>query len=256
MKQCAFCPTKATKLSGEHIWDDWLNKELPTKEFRVRQRTSMAQPFREYQAKVLKEKLPVVCEACNNGWMSDITNSIKKDFAPAILKGAPVSLSLDKATLLATFAFMKSVVADHAVKGKEPFFTRADRANFMSSLSIPLGVQMWVAAYQGNYRYSGRCTTAILTATPPGPLDGLELYAFTYICGHLTVQTLTPRWQDVRYRVRPLPTVDSGQGWSQAVSKFWPYVGTAVQWPPPKYIGDDMFEPLINRFNPIRVRIA
>ena len=148
MPTCAFCNTTATELSGEHIWDDWLNRALPKTKYRVRQRTSMLGPFREYETRVLKEKLPVVCDKCNSGWMSTITNQTKQTFSDSIINGAPMLLVPEPATLLAAFTFMKSVVADCGIKDKEPFFPKSTREKFKEILAIPPEVQMWIAAYQ------------------------------------------------------------------------------------------------------------
>jgi hypothetical protein len=257
VKRCAFCPTEASKLSGEHIWDDWLNRALPTERFRVRQRLSRLDPFREYDATVLKEKLPVVCEKCNNTWMSDITDRVKRSCQDAIIDGAPLSLLPGNIALLAAFAFLKSVVADHATQLDDPFFTRGARERFRESLAVPTQVQMWIAAYQGAYRYSGKCDTGILTPSQPGPLYGIEFYAFTYVVGHLVLQTLAPRWKDIRHRTKLLPVLNPDAYWNPAVIKFWPDNGSSVSWPPSKYIGDDTIEKFIDRFNvSINIRIA
>jgi hypothetical protein len=208
MKRCAFCSAEAVKRGGEHIWDDWLNRALPTKQFRVKQRLSRIDAFKEYDAKVLKEKLPVVCEKCNNTWMSDLTGQVKEHFQDAIVNGAPLSLSLKDVALLAAFTFLKSVVADHAIQKDYPFFTRAVRERFRQSLTIPSEVQMWIAAYQGVQRYSGRCTGDILTPNEPSPLSGIEFYSFTYVIGHLALQTHTPRWKSILRRTNQLPVLN------------------------------------------------
>jgi hypothetical protein len=257
MKRCAFCPAEAVKRGGEHIWDDWLNRELPTKRFRVKQRLSHLDAFKEYDAVVLKEKLPVVCEKCNNTWMSNLTGQVKKYFKDVIIEGKPISLSLRDIALLASFTFLKAVVADHAIKKDNPFFTRAVRERFRESLAVPPEVQMWIAAYQGAQRYSGRCTNAILTPNEPSPLYGIEFYSFTYVVGHLALQVHAPRWRHVHHRTNPLPVLNPNDRWSPAAIRFWPNDGYSVSWPPPKYIGDNMIEAFIDRFKlPIKVRIA
>jgi hypothetical protein len=257
MKQCAFCPAEAVKRGGEHIWDDWLNRALPTKKFRVKQRLSPADPFREYDAAILKEKLPTVCEKCNNTWMSDITERVKQNFQDAIINGATLALPARDIALLSAFTFMKAVVAGHAIPGAEPFFTRAARERFRQSLAVPPHVQMWIAAYQGRYRYSGKCNAGILVATDDGPYEGIEFFAFTYVVGHLVLQLLAPRWKDVRHRASHLPIPDPLPNWNTAVIGFWPDDGAPGSWPPPKYIGDDTIEQFIDRFKrQIRLRAA
>jgi hypothetical protein len=117
VKRCAFCPTEAKKLSREHIWDDWLNRTLPTKQYRVRQRFSQLDPFREYDARKLNETLAVVCEQCNGTWMSDLSNRAKQAFSEIIVNGVTVTLSPADTKLLAAYTFLKCVVGDHATRG-------------------------------------------------------------------------------------------------------------------------------------------
>jgi len=106
VKHCAFCPVTANKLSREHIWDDWLNEVLPRAGYRVKHRLSPTAPFKEYKAKILKEKLAVVCETCNHGWMSELTNEVKKSCSSPILHGTPVLFSPAETTTLAAFGFI------------------------------------------------------------------------------------------------------------------------------------------------------
>ncbi|HTM87482.1 MAG TPA: hypothetical protein VL155_04720 [Terriglobales bacterium] len=253
--KCAFCSEDAVEHGGEHIWDDWLNRALPVKKFRVRQQRSPVEPFREYPARVLKEKLPVVCENCNNTWMSDVTNQVKQSFAELIISGASVCLLPTGVGLLAAFAFMKSVVADHAANRDEPFYTRAVRERFRQTRIIPPNVQMWVGAYQGVQRYSGKCISFYPTPDQPGPLYGVEFFGFTYVVGQLVLQTHAARWIDVRLRGLPLPPLRPDQYWNAAVSRFWPSDGVPIAWPPEKYIGDDTIQKFMERFNvPIHIR--
>lgn len=257
MKRCAFCPTEATKLSGEHIWDDWLNRALPTKRFKVRQKWSRLDPFREYDARIIKEKLPVVCEECNNTWMSDLTNRTKQAFSEMIVNGTPTTLQPKDIDLLAAFTFMKAVVADHATVKDDPFFVADVREQFRGSCSVPSNAQMWIAAYQGVHRYSGRFVTNVLTPDKPGPLYGVEFYSFTYVVGRVVLQLLAARWKDIRYKGYPLPVLSPNAYWSPAVIKFWPNTDAPISWPPSKWVGDDVIEKFIERFNaPINLRIA
>ena len=253
--KCAFCLEDAVERGGEHIWDDWLNRALPRTRFRIAQQRSPVEPFRQYYARALNEKMAVVCEHCNSTWMSDVTNQIRQTFSELILNGAPVCVLPAGVELLAAFAFMKSVVADHGARRDEPFYTRAVRERFREMLTIPTDVQVWIAAYQGAQRYSGRFSTNYLKVENRGPLYGVEFYSFTYVVGQLVLQTLTPRWKDIRRRGRPIPLLDPSPSWNPAVSRVWPSDRGPVTWPPEKYIGDDMIQGLVDRFNvPIHFR--
>ncbi len=222
----------------------------------MRQRFSQLDPFRQYDAVALKEKLSVVCETCNNKWMSDASNRAKKVLQEMIVAGKRTILSQADLRVVAAFGFMKCVVGDHATRGEDPFFSRAARERFRTSLTIPSEVQMWIAAFQGACRYSGKFTTSLLAPSEPGPLEGIEFYSHTYVIGHLVLQTLAPGWKRVHDRVRPLPTLEPGTDWLPAAIQFLPENGSALEWPPPKYLGDSTIQRFMDRFNRINVSVG
>ena len=222
----------------------------------MRQRFSQLDPFRQYDAVALKEKLSVVCETCNNKWMSDVSNRAKKVLHEMVVAGKRTILFQADLRVVAAFGFMKCVVGDHATRGEDPFFSRAARERFRTSLTIPSEVQMWIAAFQGACRYSGKFTTSLLAPSEPGPLEGIEFYSHTYVIGHLVLQTLAPGWKRVHDRVRPLPTLEPGTDWLPAAIQFLPENGSALEWPPPKYLGDSTIQRFMDRFNRINVSVG
>jgi len=255
-RTCAFCPADAVEHGGEHIWDDWLNRRLPSKKFAVQTRLSPKDPFRVFARKNLNLKLPVVCAECNNTWMSDITNEISKGFADAIIHGSELSILPSGSELLSAFTFMKAVVADCVTQGDndELFFSTAARENIRKSRSAPPTAQMWISSFYGKRRYGGRFISGLLVPGP-GPLFGLEFFIFTYVVGHLVLQLLGVRWKDVRLRWQPLPVLKPDAYWNTAVSRFCPNDGFPVKWPL-KHLGDDALKTFTDRFNaPIELRI-
>src|SRR5436190_17415875 len=79
-RQCAFCPSPAVAHGGEHAWSAWMGRLIVTKGFRLYSFNEHGLQ-RIWKKRKLDEKLPVVCERCNNEWMSDLENQHAK---PAI----------------------------------------------------------------------------------------------------------------------------------------------------------------------------
>ena len=255
MKKCAFCDAEAVEKGGEHIWDDWLNKELPKGRYHATKRLTIDSPVIRYTATSLNEKLPVVCEKCNSGWMSALTNKTKETFSRAMLKGEPFSLGARDAALLAAFTFMKAVVTNHSIDD-DVFFTRAERERLRTSLAVPPLVKMWFAAYQGAARFSTKNNLGIISPNEPGPFYGMEFCSSSYVVGKLALQLLAPRWKDIRDKGKPRLTLSPNVYWQLAAIQFWPHNGTILSWPPEKYLGDNVIEAFIYRFNmPINVPI-
>lgn len=77
MRACAFCGANA-RLSGEHIWSAWVGKLYgrPTpRRFTFRQMDRDGRVVRTWRSRDIDMTAKVVCEGCNNGWMSDLENN-------------------------------------------------------------------------------------------------------------------------------------------------------------------------------------
>jgi hypothetical protein len=258
-RRCAFCKQDAVETGGEHLWDDWINKDLPPLTYRSRKRYTLNSPVIESESDSLDEKLPVVCSKCNNGWMSVLSEKIRDRFRRAMLDGEPFSLGARDASILAAFTFMKAVVTNHLISHYdrfEPFFTRAVRERFRTSLVLPPLLKCWLFAFQGESFMRTHGNLSIIGGGP-GLLFGMEFCSFTYVVGKLGLQLLSPRWKHISHRGRPLLSIDPNAQWSQAGILFWPHSGGFVSWPPAVYIGDDMIQAFIHRFNnPVNVPIS
>ena len=149
MKRCAFCNRIAT-MSGEHIWSEWIDRLLkPSRqsEFTFRRVAEDKTVLASWKSEKLNWKARVVCEPCNNGWMSDLENHHAKPTLSNILLGQPVSLPAKSIASLAAFTFKMTVVTDHMRSTRKPFFKPSVRSAFRRSLRVPSNVQMWLAAF-------------------------------------------------------------------------------------------------------------
>lgn len=257
-RKCAFCDASATS-KGEHLWDNWLNKELPKKtRFNAQKRLTLdAVPIR-FETVGLKEQVPVVCAKCNGGWMSALSAKVKERFSESALEAKPFSLDTRDAALLAAYTFLKASVKDYCY-GKEPFFTSADRERLRTSLTVPPLTKVWFAAHAGAARYTFHSNINIVSASAPGPLQGMEFFCYTYIVGRLVLQLLSPRWENVLDRVKPLVSLNPHPRWEPAASLFWPYRRAVLpcSWPPNSYFGDDTIEQFFYRFHvPVKMPIT
>ncbi len=249
---CAFCPANAVEQGGEHVWDNWVNKALPKTRYHAIKLSLDSTPI-HFMANSLNEKLPVVCTSCNNGWMSVLSAKVKDRFQRAMLEGEPFSLGARDAAILAAFTFMKAVVTNYLID-YEPFFTRAARERFRTTLVLPPLTKVWMAAFQGKARMSARNNLGIIGTNELGPLYGLEFCSFTHVVGKLALQLLAPRWKHINHRGRPLLSLNPNVYWQPVTILLWPHSGSALSWPPAKYLGDDTIKAFIDRFNaPVNV---
>jgi hypothetical protein len=107
MQACAFCP-RIAKMTGEHLLGDWISRlhaqgsaqtMYTIREFE-RDRSSGARVLtRSWRSRTVNLKAYVVCEPCNNRWMSEVENDASlivptSGFKPPALAGEKASAVL------------------------------------------------------------------------------------------------------------------------------------------------------------------
>jgi len=184
---------------------------------------------RKWKKRKLDEKLPVVCQQCNNNWMSDLENQhAKPAIKDLILSDKPTTLTVQRLDSIAKFAFKTAVVADHYSMPDRPFFTSAARYAFRNSFAIPRGVQMWISAL----KESGHGTLrAFYYSTSTEARYGVELYTLTFGAGYFLVQIVGSRWLDPHNTPGGFPVLTSGKFWNRFSTPFWPTNGQSIRWP-------------------------
>ena len=146
-KRCAFCD-KDAKISGEHIWSEWMRELFPAKRFLFTQRNEKGEIVSVWNPPDIDLTANVVCKPCNEGWMSNLeSRHAKPSMRDLILGDKGITVSESRARSMAIFAFKTAVVVDHMYRRPLPFFSRSIRYRFAKSLTIPENVMMWFAGF-------------------------------------------------------------------------------------------------------------
>jgi hypothetical protein len=228
------------------VWDDWLNRE-DGKEIR---RPSTASRYgiggellREYPTDRLEVTLPVVCDPCNNRWMSDLSNHARTLLEPSTRRDQPLMLDEQGVLTITAFAFLKSAVLDWMAtdNGRQPVISRAACTAFRDSLAdpsyvgdvaLPVGLQVWIARYRRTRTMEALAFTEEMTGARH--FKGYRILVITYVVGSFIFQLTLPRWVKV---ARKRTTAPFFQVFGDIVSvPIWPGITTA-HWPPPTYSG-------------------
>jgi hypothetical protein len=222
-KECAFCPETA-KLSAEHLWSDWMNELFPGKK-RFTSKNEKGEIVADWSSDELDWKARVVCERCNNTWMSDIESNAKSAMSN-LIRGEPRLISQSCADSIALFAFKTAVIFDHIRRDREPFFTRSVRHTFRESSAIPSSVRIFMAGFVP----AGK--GHVHTCYHEGPLSATErvkLYVCTYAVGHFVFQVVGQK----QHGFTKVTLQPRGQRTFQSVAvEFWPWIPGDIAWPP------------------------
>lgn len=164
----------------------------------------------------------VVCEPCNNGWMSEIESRHAKPYMSDLIAGKlDIPISRSHAKSIALFAFKTTAVLEHLNRRRTVrFFSRQARHRFKQTLEIPITVRMWMAGFLPPGQ--GRITTVYHELPKP---NSFELYVCTYGIGRLVFQVVAER-KPSSLAFSPIP------GFEHLAVPFWPHIRGDFVWPP------------------------
>jgi hypothetical protein len=222
-RECAFCPNTA-KLSREHVISNWINGLFPGGwKGKFTDRYGQAS---DWESQRLDWTAKVVCESCNNTWMSDIEEfHAKPTMTPLIQGKINMPIRRSQAHSLALFAFKTAVILDHTLRHKDPFFSRRLRYAFRLHQEIPTTVQMWMCLYFTKPRrvdvHAGRYKGELSPGYP------VHVYVCTCGIGRFAFQVVAAKQMGTRKFSAP-PTFDN------LAAPLWPHPPVGFIWPIPR----------------------
>lgn len=123
--ECLVCGPTCSLPSKEHVFAAWLLKLLKAKDasmtFFRRAHDGSRVPYRN-EMLIDSFRLPAICAACNNGWMSRLENRAKPLIESLICGGSTTLESLDneQRQLLARWAGKTAIIETHAIGAESP----------------------------------------------------------------------------------------------------------------------------------------
>jgi hypothetical protein len=235
---CVFCG-EDRKLSREHVFPQWLKNHFPELEQveadhvrRVVTPTTDDEHTRPGPAFDFVSR--DVCEACNNGWMSDLENRAQPILAPMLADQPQVLTALDQATL-ATWA-TKTMLAMQGVNMGGKRVVGEPRYRWFERHRMPLPAShVWLCHYADRTRrpvvvHQWGITVAPSGAPPPRPDDPINGLGVAFAIGPVAF------WL-VAYDVPGGPHTEAAS--DDAHVLIWPALGPDVRWPPPTAVGSE-----------------
>ena len=115
-RACIFCGSSG-KLSGEHIFPDWLSKMFDDQIVGINE-VRGDNLARDWVKSIFQDKLKKVCETCNSGWMSTIENDAKNLLVPLIFTHNQLTLNKKDQRLLSFWAQKTLLVVSETTGGE------------------------------------------------------------------------------------------------------------------------------------------
>ncbi len=234
MQQCLFCPNPAN--SREHIWADWLRAYVPRTQLNhLEARIDVSDEGKEKHATKhvsgdpRSRKLKVVCNACNNNWMSQVQNRAKPHLVP-LIEGREYKLPRQGRSALSRWAALFSTVQEQ-IHTDLASVSAEDRAWIKERSTAPNNWLIWIGRFVDPAGHSRSSRTSVPVVSQEefarrhsraGPLR-YNGQASTFLVGNLLFHTLSaPR----RLRF----SFPSAIG--QKLHRIWPTNGNGIKWPP------------------------
>lgn len=151
-RTCIFCG--GTKMSAEHIWPQWAARRVAhTGVHAVRSYAHIeGQLPLEHQSdqRAYELKAKVVCEVCNNGWMSKIEEAAKPYFE-TMLSGRGREIHKQAQRTLATWALKTSIVWTASQAKQRSVVPAADLDHLRNHREPSANVSVWIVSYDGSH---------------------------------------------------------------------------------------------------------
>lgn len=224
--------------------------------------------FKSWPAKKPEQTAGIVCEkSCNNGWMSNkLENPMKAVTKDIIINQTAKSFSPSDCAVIAAWAFKTTVLSNHIdLADKEPFFSADQRRSFAQNLTIPKGVQAWIARRNAGHlsaRYFAKKRLVqghrkVLTPhliKPPLSAYRFEIYECVLSVGYLLLQVTAARWAEREVANRlDFPPITQHKLFDDYAIPIWPRPAGGITWPPRLAVGNDLFESFCERFDRINL---
>lgn len=224
---CAFCGFSG-KLTGEHVFGDWLSRiglELEPALHaagplnRLDRNLGVRPPFRQ----TVKD----VCGTCNHGWMSQLEVTAQRVLTPLIL-GEPGEIAATDAGAVAAWT-QKTAITGMLVSSQEardagyglPASEYRELWTLRDNVQPLPASRFWIGRYAGQSRLASTWVTPlVVTLTDLAEPDRPQGYAMTILLGQLILH-------GVRFTTPGLQIEVSTE---QALPQLWPATGP-VAWP-------------------------
>lgn len=241
-KECIFCGSPVN--SKEDVWPVWLVKLLKKNPEEIVPFKShlLNQPKRQYLTKSGPILAKIVCQSCNNGWMSDLEHRTKPILTPMI-RGNAVSLTCEERTIIASWMTKTAMVLDRSHQGTA-FYGDGDRIHFKDTQSPSMyDSHVWLGKFSPKMDLRGYNDHRTLrTRFSSG--GAIQSHVFTATFGFLALQIVSVKrlvHENRAFLVKLKQIADGGIPLKRLTVKIWPLTSTSehsVQWPPASSFND------------------
>jgi hypothetical protein len=228
-------------LTREHLWPEWIGRDVFINGDRQvvhfeEGNHAGRQRYREWPQTTFNVVARIVCDLCNNGWMSDLETQVREFVSPMATATTVTALDLRRQELIARWATKMAMVFERgSLIDRRRYYRAYDLARLKDGL-LPDGISVWVAWL----RRGMGCRIHWFPL-----LDDRHAFSghvATVAVGQFVAQVLTHRWITIG---RPIPAKPGP--WDDATIQVWRPNPDGDIWPPAP-MDTPLYERLCSRF--------
>jgi len=241
-QKCIFCGSLGP-LTQEHIWGDWLKAyvraTINKHHFRSTRINPRGTPDTSNIAlragSPLRSKVRVVCQKCNNGWLSVIQKNAKTHLIP-LIDGRATVLGKDAQQKIAAWCAMATMTAEFMKRDPETIAVpQHEREWLWKNGTAPPNWRIWIGRYQ-RHKWVGQWVHIALPVLESKdiPNDGTptlpNTQVTTFVVGQLYIHVMSCLYPEIvtqwTWGWGPAPEV------GRLLVQISPLKESLIAWPP------------------------
>ena len=237
--KCVFCGDFGA-LTGEHMFSSWTHRFLPPRRtgtyqaLRTMSHLDRSEfTLRKKSGDIRDWKVRCVCEfKCNNGWMRKAVDEPAQSVMLPLITGKSTRLSPDDQRIIATWATMKAMVAEHDFGAWVTTHHMQRKRMMAKQLPPEHGWGVWIGHYVRNkwVPHWGSNPFLILPDAKAEELAGSPATYFngcasTQVIGQLFIHVIRSPKRDFVTRWRFAPPNNG------TLFRIWPRSKISINWP-------------------------
>jgi hypothetical protein len=253
MVTCVFCGLQKPA-SEEDVVSKWIRRTLnPATEIIIRAEPTGAVSRLQHLTVTLAN---MVCQTCNNTWMSRLENlGVKPFLEPMLTNEHDVTLNEIQQRDLARWAIIKVLLMEHAMRQRRAHLRSVvgylpsvpELAWLYGNDDPPPRSRVWLGAFDAQGRILVSTQSRLLMSAPtPGEAAPVAAHMTTLTIGHVLLQIFSTNF--VLADAQSIPAYDTNppQPYAQALSRIWPIGRSALRRPPSTYVSREVLDKLAN----------
>ena len=192
----------------------------------------------------------VVCEDCNNGWMSRLETKVMPYLSPMLVNAHSVDLDDEQQRDLARWAVMKVLLLELSARQQHPRRRRnvgyeasaAELAWLYAHDEPPPRSRVWIGAFNSQNTIVASTRTRLFKLDTDDGRDPMTTHLTTLTVGCVLFQVFTVDYVIADSRNAAQFDDNPPEPFARALSRIWPIEHRSVHWPQAFAIGRDIMD--------------